>query len=222
MKVVRELKHPLLLLLVIVCEILFKADENMGAIAYAIVLVIGLAVFMFWQNQFLAILLAVPLIRTVGAAAALGFEPKLLIMSVMLLVYIIVLHLHAPLQFLHRRLKPAGVALALGIGVVFGVAMQRVTDFPDDSLLLTAVLAAALAEEVFRAAVLSEEKTGGMIVLSSLLFGLLVFSGSFVVFGLAILFSAAAGFLYVKQKHLLLPVIAHMVLVVIMVLPKFF
>jgi hypothetical protein len=221
MKVLHAMRPALFMLMVIFAEIAFKADQKVGIISYGILFIAGLITYLLWQDNFLGALLAIPLLRLVGSGIAASFEVKLLILSVLLLVYIVVVHLHAPFDFLHRTMRPLGIFLAIGLGVVFGLAMQRVSSFGQNSLLVTAVLCAALAEEVLRASLLSVQRKAGMIVLSSLLFGLLV-SGSFLVLGLGFLFSIAASFLYVKEKHLFLPVIAHMIAAIIMVMPKFF
>lgn len=211
------------LVLLILAEVAFKYRPDIGFFAYAILFLMMALVFLVLQEQVLSFLLAVPVVRIASFGVILepGLKSLLGVLFLAFLPLMIFLVQGIPLRgfslerldyLLTERRSGKWLALALLLGIILGVLWWRLVGNPESTFLMAviAVSSAFVYELYFRSAVLGPSPTWATVILSSVWFSVLVFSGNFFSGLIALVFSVIAGWAFLELDSVYFSLVAQL------------
>lgn len=224
--------------LLILIEILFKANPKAGFFAY-IVFLLGSIFYLLYQkmDDYITFLLIIPVLRI--AVTSFNIEPALQIFFVsfiMLTMILIKLNFseHNILRFgfnlkhIETLTQRPGliyilIIICLGIGSLAGIMAKSFISLPafSDLLLFSVMFVSVVEEFYFRGILMTLNNKISRVLLIPFLYTALVFEGSFAFALIAFIFNLFACGLFYKYKTIYLPMLAHMALGIFLVVPKF-
>lgn len=213
--------RELCLVLLIFAEVIFKLDQTLGFMTYLLFFILGL-IFLLKKYD-IAVFLFIPLIRLAGVGIPLEVSLKALLLAFLLGVMML---LHAAyyrisighehflilLRSRKRMLGASSIGMLL-LSIVLGLLAWKIgINPPSTSAFLSIAVLAAIVDELYvRGMVLSQDTRIRFILLTSLWYSILVFSGNPWMALIALVFSLYAGFFLSKTRIIYVPILCHIV-----------
>lgn len=232
---VPRIKGWILIALLILIELVFRIDARTGFYFYAVFLVLSIFYLIYaHMDDYLTFLLIIPVIRICSTTFDLGYAMGALFTGFVMLIMILVkinfsehrLVLFgfstAPLKrIVGKRLYWVLMLFSIGTGAGIGIWIRSsATPMEFSDFLLFSVLFASAVEELyFRGVLMTLDKSIRTALMLPFLYAVLAFNGSIIFFAACLVFSLAASLMFYKYRTIYLPLLTHLVISVILVIP---